>query len=203
MSAPDYDVVLLDLGGVVIDFSGPVELVELVDEPLSEAEIKRRWGEDPCVVAFERGDSDAQTFARCFRERWRLELSSERFLERFTGWSKCWLPGAPELLDELRTRGRLACLSNSNPLHWERNHAVHRIHERFELCLASHELRALKPEPRIFASALDRLGVGAAGVVFFDDSPVNVAGARACGIDAHCVDGPEDLRARLTALGLL
>lgn len=203
MNPATGNVVLLDLGGVVIDFSGPAELVDLVDVPLDAAEIKRRWGVDPCVAAFERGDSDADEFARCFVARWRLDLAPAQFLARFTGWSRCWLPGALPLLDALRRRHRLACLSNSNPLHWERNLAVHRIAERFDLCLASHELRALKPEPQIFAAALARLGVAAGAVAFFDDSPANVAGARACGIDAHLVDGVADLHERLTALGLL
>ena len=203
MNPPTYDVVLLDLGGVVIDFSGPVELVELVAEPLTAAEIKRLWGEDPCVATLERGDSSGEEFARCFLERWQLDLAADEFLERFAGWTKRWLPGAQEVLAALRPRYHLACLSNSNPIHWQRNFAVHRIHEHFRTCLASHELHALKPEPEIFARALGRLGAKASEVVFFDDSPVNVEGARAFGIDAHRVDGPAELRDKLNELRLL
>jgi len=203
VTTPAYDVLLFDLGGVLIDFSGPAELADLLAAPPPVAEIKRRWGLDPCVAALERGASDPATFARCFLDAWGLQLSTERFLALFATWSKRWLPGAVQLLAELRPHYRLACLSNSNPLHWQRNYAVHRIHENFEVCLASHELRCLKPEPEIFAHALGRLGAPAERVVFFDDSQVNVAGARAVGIDAHHVEGVEALRRELIALGVL
>ena len=193
---------LFDLGGVVIEFSGPRELVGLVDPPLTEAEIRSRWGTDPDVSAFERGDIDAATFARRFCEHWRLPLAPEAFLDRFRGWSKRWLPGAIELLTTLRASYRLACLSNSNPLHWERNLGVHRIQDHFEACLASHELRALKPEAEIFAAAVARLGVAIDDLTSPDDSPASVPGARAAGLEAHRVEGPEGTRRRLQSLGL-
>mgnify|MGYP002623220428 FL=1 len=202
MASHPARLLLFDLGGVVIEFSGPRELVGLVDTPLTEEEIGRRWGTDPHVSAFERGDIDAATFARRFCDHWRLPLTPEAFLVRLRGWSKRWLPGALELLTTLRASHRLACLSNSNPLHWERNLTVHRIQDHFEPCLASHELRALKPEAEIFAAAVARLGVPIDSITFFDDSPANVAGARAAGLDAHQVAGPEGTQRQLQSLGL-
>lgn len=41
----------------------------------------------------------------------------------------------------------------------------------------------LKPDPRAYQQALDALGVAAADVLFVDDQPRNVAGARALGIE--------------------
>ena len=44
--------------------------------------------------------------------------------------------------------------------------------------------RLLKPDPAIFRLCLERNGLDAAGCVFVDDSPKNVAGAAALGLDA-------------------
>ena len=36
----------------------------------------------------------------------------------FAGWARGFHPGAEELLSELRQQHRVACLSNSNEIHW-------------------------------------------------------------------------------------
>ena len=46
----------------------------------------------------------------------------------------------------------------------------------------------LKPDPRIYRLAVDRLGVAAEGCLFVDDQPGNVAGAEAVGMTAAWFD---------------
>lgn len=63
----------------------------------------------------------------------------------------------------------------------------------------------LKPDPRSYEQALHDLGVAAADVVFVDDQPRNVAGARASGLETIAFDvaDPEgSWRAVERALGL-
>jgi putative hydrolase of the HAD superfamily len=47
------------------------------------------------------------------------------------------------------------------------------------------ELRAAKPDPRIYQAALDELGVQAADAIFVDDQTAYCDGARAVGIDTR------------------
>ena len=47
---------------------------------------------------------------------------------------------------------------------------------------------ALKPDRRAYDWALDELGADAASVVFVDDQPANIDGARACGIESVWFD---------------
>ena len=101
-------------------------------------------------------------------------------------------PGVPELLRELRPEYRLACLSNSNPVHWRIFGEA--IGEMLDVALLSFDLGLAKPDPAIFRVALDRLGVDAGAVVFFDDSDANVEAAAALGIQAELVRGPAELR---------
>jgi putative hydrolase of the HAD superfamily len=62
-----------------------------------------------------------------------------------------------ELLASLRSRFRLAALSNSNELHWERNSRDLGVTDLFEVAISSHQVGLRKPDPRIYLAALDRL----------------------------------------------
>ena len=59
------------------------------------------------------------------------------------------MPGARELLDELRPRYRLAALSNSNAAHWERL-AELGVLDAFELAVGSQQLGVRKPAAEAF-----------------------------------------------------
>ena len=68
------------------------------------------------------------------------------------------------------------------------------------------DVGAAKPEPAFFRAALDRIGAPAPEVLFVDDHSANVDGAREVGLAAeqwHLDEGPDVLRDRLAAYGLL
>ena len=69
--------------------------------------------------AFERGLLTPEAWAERFIEAWEVDLTREEFLKKFTTWTRRVLPGAKELLAELRPHYRLAALSNSNAAHWQ------------------------------------------------------------------------------------
>ena len=56
------DVVLFDLGGVLIELGGMGDMAAFASEPDDE-EIWRRWLHCPWVRRFERGGCGAETFA--------------------------------------------------------------------------------------------------------------------------------------------
>jgi HAD superfamily hydrolase (TIGR01509 family) len=58
----------------------------------------------------------------------------------------------------------------------------------------------MKPEPRIFQIALERLGVESSEVVFVDDFIQNVRGAQALGIAAIHFQGREQVIQELEQL---
>jgi HAD superfamily hydrolase (TIGR01509 family) len=65
----------------------------------------------------------------------------------------------------------------------------------------SSDVGVRKPNPAIFAIALDRLGgVAPSAAVFLDDAPGNVAGAQAAGLHAILV---EDVAGALVELDAL
>jgi len=197
------DVLLFDLGGVLIDYSGVQDLAALLPARAPDAEIRARWSRCPHTEAFGLGRMTRDEFGERFVQHWGIRLPPEQFLREFRSWPRSFLPGAVELLATLRPRVRLAALSNSNELHWERNTDDLGLNQFFELAISSHEVGLGKPDPRIYELALKRLGVPAEAVMFFDDATANVRAASALGMRAFQVDGVDDVRARLIKEGLL
>ena len=195
---------LFDFGGVLVEFAGPKELGQHLNWPSTPEVILKRWTECPHTDEFERGMLSPAQWAERFIRDWDVNLTPVQFLPKFTTWSRRVLPGARELLEQLRPRYRLAALSNSNELHWERNTTELRIIELFEFAISSHQVGLCKPHPDIYKAAIDRANVSSPdAIVFFDDLAANVEAAKSAGMRAHQVRGVDDLRARLMSEGLL
>jgi putative hydrolase of the HAD superfamily len=193
---------VFDLGGVLMDWAGPLELPAHLRVPV-DADLRLRMAGCAATDAFERGAITPEVFAERFVRDWQVRLAPDAFLEHYVAWLRGLYPGAEDLLAQLGTRYKLACLSNTNALHWERSEAMRWLQQRLDVALSSHELRLRKPQPEIFAATLERLGCTAPEVVYFDDLPANVAAARVAGFDAHHVDGFAALEQRIQQMGLL
>ena len=189
---------MFDLGGVLVENVGFESFNELLPSALPMEELKTQWLSSPAVRSFEAGRCTAQVFAKGVVAEWNLPLTPDAFLDAFTYWPKGLYPGAAELLSTVRGRFKLACLSNSNEIHWERFGA---FKEHFDLSLSSHVLGEVKPDARCFARALEECSAAATEVAFFDDSLTNIAGARAVGMEAIHVNGLWELRQALAARG--
>src|SRR5262245_50303666 len=197
------DVLLFDLGGVLVEFSGVQDLAVLLQGRLSESEILEKMSHYLPSEQFGLGRLSREEFGNRFIKDWNLELPTEDFLREFQSWSKRLYPGAVELLTLLRPRFRLAALSNSNELHWERNTNDLGVTSLFEVAISSHQVGLYKPDPQIYLTALDRLGVSPDRVMFFDDVPAYVAAASALGMHAFQVEGVEGVRSCLIEEHLL
>lgn len=193
-------VLLFDLGGVLVENVGFERLNALLTTPLPLEDLKTRWLESPAVRAFETGSCPAEKFAADLVAEYRLPLAPAEFLEAFTAWPRGFYSGARELLEQLRRRYRVACLSNSNAIHWDRFNG---FAGHFDVTLSSHLLGVMKPDAGCFERALAACDVEASDAAFFDDSFVNVRAARHAGMRAFHVDGLAEVRRVVIAEGWL
>jgi putative hydrolase of the HAD superfamily len=201
--APAVEVLLFDLGGVLVDFSGVEDLIPLLPTGAPADEVKARWVACPTSNAFGTGQLGAADFARRFTESWEISMEPDAFLREWRTWTRGWLPGATELLDSLRPRYRLAALSNCNEVHWDVLCGELGLLDHLDLAISSHQVGTRKPDPTIYRHALAKLGVAADRVLFFDDARGNVEAAQALGMRAHVTDGPAAVRRALVADGLI
>ena len=197
---PEIKTLLFDLGGVLVDLPGVAEMMSWSD--LAEDEVWRRWTHSTSVRKFETGDCSADDFSRQIVEEFSLNVSPESFLEAFIAWPIPY-PGACDLLEQLSRRFRMACLSNTNYLHWQRFETESELLSHFHITMPSHITRKMKPDMEVFYHALDVLDQNPESIFFMDDNQKNIDSAREVGIQAELTRSLSGVVANLEARGLL
>ncbi len=132
-------------------------------------------------------------------EQWGVNTSAEVGADAYAGMhaSASVYPEVPAVLEELRSRYRLAVLSDADRDFLEPS--VRRNGLTFDIVIASDELRAYKPHVSLFREVCGRLGVQPSQVAFVGDSPwADIEGARRAGMRAiwvnrHGASWPEEL----------
>jgi putative hydrolase of the HAD superfamily len=198
MSKPNL--LLFDLGGVLIENAVFDSLRNLLKAPVSDTVLRQRWLSSSAVRRFETGTISPNEFSVFFIEEWRINLTAEAFLKEFISWPKGFYPYAKQTLDLLRKKYRIGCLSNSNELHWEKFNG---FNNEFDIAISSHIIGVVKPDKPAFRKALEICDALPEDVCFFDDSLSNVQAAREIGMRSYLVDGFNSLYSILARQGLI
>ena len=195
--------VIFDLGKVIVPFDftrGYRAMAELC--PYAAEEIPKRIGSTDLVIRFESGQVPPEQFVEQLCGQLDLTLEYSRFCEI---WTSIFLPYTliPEsLLEGLGQRYRLLLLSNTNAIHFGMVRENYPLLRHFDDFILSHEVGALKPNPRIYAEAIARAQCAPSECFFTDDIPEYVAGARAAGIDAVQFQNAAQLESALKERGV-
>ena len=201
MTAHHVDVVLFDVGGILIRMSG-IDIWKQLTGETDEAEIWRRWLHCPVVKAFERGHCSIDDFARGMIETHDLPVGEEDFIDSFRTWPSGLLEGARDLVEGVADHLRVGCFSNTNEVHWSVP-CSQVVHTLFDLHFLSHEIGHVKPDAEAFHHVAETLECPPGAIFFIDDNIINVDAARTCGFEAHVANGPAEARRILTHHGLM
>ncbi len=196
MSEARIEAVLFDLGGVFTDSpfvaarelgreigADPQRVLEIVFGPYHE-DTDHPWHRlERGEISLEQARAGIIELAR----RAGIELDPFDVLSRLSGGSP-----RPELVDRVRRlRGaglRTALVTNNAHEFREAWKAMLPFDDLFDAIVDSCQVGVRKPDPRIFAIALERLGgVPPDRAAFFDDYQANVDAAAALGIRAVLV----------------
>lgn len=126
--------------------------------------------QSPPFVAYQRGDTDADTYLQAFAAAMDLSLSEAKRLHDSILIEP--YPKSFELVETLKQKGwKTACLSNTNAMHWASLvapghfpalHALDYHHLSFQVNLA-------KPEEAFFRAFEQATGAQPEQIVYFDD----------------------------------
>lgn len=196
------DVVLFDLGGVLVELGGVAPMMQLAGIT-NDDELWRRWLTCRWVRTYERGECSADDFAAGVINDWDLSVDPQAFLEAFRKWPVGPLPGAEELVHRVRARVPIGCLSNTNGLHWDENFGRWPLLEAFDYQFLSFELGVVKPDRELFDRVAELLAVPPDRVLFLDDNLINVEGATAAGFVARHARGVDEARDAVVTAGVI
>ena len=200
-----FDVILFDVGGVLLTNGWDHrERATVLDEfGLDRAEFEAHhpgpydaWERDAIPV---NAYLDATVF---YTPR---KFTREQFFEAICAQSKELEGGALSILRELSASDKwvLGALNNEARELNEYRFEKFGLHRYFEFAFSSCYLGLRKPEPAIYARALQLLDTPAERVLFIDDREENVTGARNAGMNAILFAGESALRKELETLGVM
>lgn len=186
-SAPPFDAILFDLGGVLIELAGVERMLEWCPDVATTEDLWRRWLHSPAVRRYETGAAGSEEFAREIVREFALPVTPGHFLAAFEYWPRALFPGVTDLLGALAPRYRLASVSNTNALHWARFRREWALDACFHDNFPSHEVGKLKPDADYFDHVVAALGFDRARILFVDDNRINVDAAAVVGLTARHV----------------
>lgn len=195
--------IIFDLGRVLIPFDFDRAYRQMTARcGLAKEEIQERLRGSGLVHEYESGRVGSRDFVARVGRLLEIPLDYDEFREI---WSSIFLPETlvpEEFIVSLARRYRMVLLSNTNEIHYSMLRERYPILSHFHDYTLSHEVRAMKPEPAIYADAVAKARCAPGECFFTDDIPAYVAGAREFGIDAVQFQGYEALQAEMRARGI-
>lgn len=129
-----------------------------------------------------------------------IDAYATRFNETIPGP----VPGSLELVERLGDAGvPLFAITNFGHEFWEGFRPTQPIFDRFRGIIVSGTEKLMKPDPAIYALAIERFAIDPAGALFIDDVAANIAGAESVGIAGHRFVDAATLQRELIARGYL
>ncbi len=191
---------LFDLGGVLIKISTFNKLIEKSHVEYNLNELKTLWINSQNVRAFESGLINQNVFSKNIIEEFNLNYSESEFIEDFESWIIKPFDGIEEILLKLKEKYTLACLSNSNSIHWNILENKWNFFKYFKYSISSHKIGLLKPDKEIYKYILNNLPYEAKDIIFFDDTKDNIATAIDLGIKSYHINNYDELKKILIKL---
>lgn len=205
MHTPTVKAVIFDVGNVLVEVNVTNAIARLapqVDDHLTQKVLGiGDWG---VYDAFERGHLSEAQFLHALRDYLAVELPDPELAAWWNSSLEKLVDGVEGVLHELFGRVPVYGLSNTNPTHFDYFTRHIPIFQHFEGVVASFHVGSRKPEVELFEAAARLIGYAPAELLFIDDLPSNVEGARAVGYQAeHCLRSSQGLRDILGHYGLL
>ena len=202
---PRQPAIIFDFGGVLIDWDPRYLYHKLFENDRAATE---RFLDEIGFVEWNLEQDRGRPFAVAVKE---LSERFPHYADFIRAYDERWeesLGGAIQptvaLLGALKQAGHaLYGLSNWSAETFQRIRHKHAFLDWFDDIVLSGEVRITKPDPRIYAVLLERIGRPAAACLFIDDSAANIAVAEQLGFKTILFKSPEQLQGELIRLGLL
>jgi epoxide hydrolase-like predicted phosphatase len=195
--------VICDLGGVCFTDGSAIAIAQIAAIYGLREEAVGRVLMGDLGSEYRMGEITADEFWNRARQHWGLERTNE---EIAAIWLQAYEPmaGMPELLDRLRAAGyELIFLSDNVQERVDYLEETYGFLCRFDDGVFSHRVGMRKPDPRIYALALEKASHPAAECVFVDDKPDMLTPARQAGMAVIAFDGAGKLQQELASLGVV
>ncbi|MBN1688735.1 MAG: HAD family phosphatase [Candidatus Omnitrophica bacterium] len=168
---------------------------------VSILKIRKHFFAAETEKAYERGEISTLDFFEYAKQAFKVPIDFESFKN---GWNDIFWEndGMDELTGKLSKTYPLYLISNTNEMHFDYIEKKFGILRHFKETFPSHRMGARKPEPKIYAKTIERIGVRPEEMVFIDDVPKFVRGAKKAGMHGIQFRNKKQLIRDLKRLGV-
>lgn len=200
-----FDVVLFDIGGVLLTNSWGVHQRAAVaaEFHLDEKELEARHFD--IFEVWERGGITMGAYLEFTVFHEPRSFTHDEFVTAMLDQSKLLPNGAIGILRELSASGDylMGALNNEARELNDYRFKAFDLRDCFDIKLSSCFIGLRKPDPAMYQRAIDIVARPPARILFIDDRPENVAGARNAGMVALQFTSEAELRQQLAEMGTL
>ena len=203
MTERTIDVVVFDIGGVLLDWSPTYLYADLIPDE----QARTHFLTNVTTPAWNHKQDEGRPWAEAIEELTSLHPEHSEWIEAYdTGWLKM-VKGVFEdtaaVLTDLRALGiPTYALTNFSAEKWGVAKDAFPILTHFDGEVVSGVEQTVKPDEKIYRILIDRFGLDPARTFYTDDMQYNVDGARTVGLDAELFTGATELRTQLRSRGL-
>jgi len=183
-----YKAIIFDLGGVLIDID--YQATERAFIELGVEDFAKQYTQFAQADLFETGQISPQHFINKLLPITKPNTTPNQVYAAWNAMLGQFPADKIDFITELSTQTPLYMLSNTNAIHWGvvldrwKQASSQALSSFFKQIFLSHEIERRKPHPETFLWVLEQMQMDAADVLFIDDSPQHVEGARKAGITA-------------------
>jgi len=203
MNQPPIEIILYDLGNVILSFSH-FQIAEKLSRYSQRDEFKepkRLFSylfdfENGAINGYEIGKVSSLEFFQFLEESLQLTLCFEEFVPI---WDDIFTENedVSKIILSQKGKWKLGLVSNTNPLHFEYVLQKFPVLHIFDKRILSHEIGSKKPAIEIFGKAIEWASVTPEKILFIDDMKKHVEVAVSLGMQGIHFISAEQLREEL------
>lgn len=176
--------ILFDIDGVLAKATDSADEI-LEKNHLTLEEFFDNWDDSQSVNQFETGQISQEEFSRLRSEELGNVIRPATIIDILNARKSILFPGVEQILEELRTGNyKMACLSNTNILHWNSIEGKSIFNKYFCKQFLSYQLGLVKPDKEIYIHVMETLHCKGHEILYFDDSKKNIEAALQLGWNA-------------------
>ncbi len=195
------EAILFDFGNVIINIDLDLTFKAFANLTGKTVEnVKMRFENARIFERYERGDFNDDDFREIVRQTLGFPLNDSEIDE---AWNALLLD-VPykriELIQDLRAKYRVYLLSNTSNIHIQTCNQnfkalfnIPTVRSLFHKAFYSYEMELWKPQPEIYEAVLAETGHLAGQVLFIDDNPNNIKGAKELGFNTILHNPSDDI----------
>lgn len=200
MKAKQFDAIIFDLGGVLINLDYHLTTDAFVELGMKDFnQVYSQLTQSSLFDRYETGQISSQHFINLLLPHLPAGTSPNAVVKAWNAMILDMPKRKLELLTRLSEQMPIYLLSNTNEIHMEKVRREWKkstdlpLESFFNKVYLSYEINLRKPDPQIFTYVCEDAGLNPENVLFIDDSPQHVEGAKSIGLHIHHLQDPESL----------